>query len=159
MFIIVIGVLGGSERVALLARDYGPEQQDRPALERLHQQDVKATLSGKADDLATLWDNAAVRIGPGLPAEVGKAAIYANDKREEAPNLCYKSEIQDLQIDGDWAFEWGYFSYKASAGTKPGRGKVLRVIRRQPDGSWKFARVMVFGEKLESAAPMSQPCE
>jgi hypothetical protein len=33
-------------------------------IERLHQQDVAATLSGKADDLAALWDNDAVRIQP-----------------------------------------------------------------------------------------------
>jgi len=27
------------------------------------------------------------------------------------------------------------------------------------DGSWKFARVMNFTEKLPSAAPVSHPCE
>jgi len=90
--------------------------------------------------------------------------IYADDKREEAKsgggqNVCYHAEIKDLQIAGDWAFEWGYFSYKKSANIKPGRGKVLRVIKRQPDGSWKFARVIGFTEKVESAAPLSQPCE
>lgn len=132
---------------------------DRLAIERLHQRDVKATLSGKAEDLAMLWDADAVRIGPGRPAEVGKDVIYANDKRDEAPTLCYKSEIKDLQIAGDWAFEWGYFSYKDSAKSKLQRGKVLRVMRRQPDNSWKFARVMVFGEESESAAPISEPCE
>jgi hypothetical protein len=47
-------------------------------------------------------------------------------------------------IVGDWAFEWGYFSYKESANAKPGRGKVLRVLKLQPDGSWKFARVIGF---------------
>jgi hypothetical protein len=30
---------------------------------------------------------------------------------------------------------------------------------RQVDGSWKFARVMNFTEKLPSAAPVSHPCE
>jgi hypothetical protein len=48
-----------------------------------HQQDVEATLSGKADDFAKLWDSEAVRIGPGGPAEIGKALIYADDKHEE----------------------------------------------------------------------------
>ena len=55
--------------------------------------DVEATLSDKADDLAKLRDSGAVRIEPGRPAEIGKAVIYANDKREEAsrggaPTLC-----------------------------------------------------------------------
>jgi hypothetical protein len=129
----------------------------------LHQQDVEATLSGKADDLAKLWDSEVVRIQPGRPAEIGKAVIYADDKHEEdsggGQSVCYRSEIKDLQIAGDWAFEWGYFSYKESANAKPGRGKVLRVIKRQPDGSWKFARVIGFTESLEPAAPLSHPCE
>jgi ketosteroid isomerase-like protein len=139
------------------------KEADRIAIERLHQQDVEATLSDKADELAKLWDNEAVRIQPGSAAEVGKAEIYANDKRWEAKadkprTLCYKSEIKDVQISGDWAFEWGYLSYKDSSNPKPMRGKVLRVMKRQLDGSWKFARVIVFNENKESAAPMSNPC-
>ena len=89
-------------------------QADRLAIERLHQQDVEATLSDKADELAKLWDSEAVRIQPGRAAEVGKPEIYANDKRWESKadrpkTLCYKSEIKDVQIAGDWAFEWGLF--------------------------------------------------
>jgi ketosteroid isomerase-like protein len=140
------------------------DQADRMAIERLHQQDVEATLSDKADELAKLWDSEAVRIQPGRPAEIGKAQIYANDKRWEAKpdrprTLCYKSEIKDVRIAGEWAFEWGYISYRDSKNPKPIRGKVLRVMKRQPDGSWKFARVIVFDEKNESAAPMSDPCQ
>jgi ketosteroid isomerase-like protein len=168
---IIVGLIGASGGVAFLthAQAFGEQDriaQDKIAIERLHQQDVEATLSGKADDLAKLWDSEAVRIEAGRPAEISKAVIYSNDKRSEAKSdgkriLCYKPEVQDLQIAGDWAFEWGYFSYKASANAQPvtGRGKVLRVLKRQPDGSWKFARVMVLTEKLESAAPVSNPCE
>jgi ketosteroid isomerase-like protein len=137
---------------------------DRLAIERLHQQDIEATLSDKADELAKLWDSEAVRIQPGRAAEVGNAEIYANDKRWEAKpdrakTLCYKSEIKDVQIAGDWAFEWGYVSYRDSSNSKPMRGKVIRVMKRQPDGSWKFARVIVFNEEKEPAAPMSNPCQ
>ena len=164
LILVSVVVLGASAGVTLWARGNSSMQQARIAIERLHEQDVEATLSGKADDLAKLWDSEAVRIEPGGPAEIGKAAIYADDKREEAngsggQTLCYKPEIKDLQIAGDWAFEWGYFSYKESANTKTGRGKVLRVIKRQADGSWKFARVIGFTEKLESAAPLAHPCE
>jgi ketosteroid isomerase-like protein len=159
--ISVIAALGAG--VTFFVHENNTEQKARSAIERLHRQDVEATLSGKADDLAQLWDSAAVRIQPGLPAETGKAAIYATDKREEqsghGQSACYKPEFKDLQIAGDWAFEWGYFSYKESANSKPGRGKVLRVIRRQADGAWKFASVIGFTEPLESAAPMSNPCE
>jgi ketosteroid isomerase-like protein len=161
--IILVPVLGTNAALTSLAHE-NSSTQARLAIEQLHKRDVEATLSGKADDFTKLWDDEAVRIQPGAPAEIGKAVIYADDKREEAKsgggqNVCYRAEIKDLQIEGDWAFEWGYFSYKESASSKPGRGKVLRVIKRQPDGSWRFARVIGFTENVESAAPLSQPCE
>ena len=69
-------------------------------------------------------------------------------------------EVQDLQIAGDWAFEWGYYSYQVEVNgkTETSQGKVMRVMRRQRDGSWKFARVMGFPEANASAAPVSRPC-
>jgi ketosteroid isomerase-like protein len=151
---VIVGKKNGSE-------------QDISGIERLHQQDAAATLSDKADELAKLWDDDAVRIQPGYPAEVGKAVIYANDKRWEASKgkqktLCGRLEIQDLQVAGDWAFEWGYGSLKennAEGKVSTSQGKVMRVLHRQVDGSWKFARVMNFTEKLPSAAPVSHPCE
>ena len=93
----------------LLAREHRSSQSDRAAIERLHQLDAQTTLTDKADELAKLWDNNAVRIQPGSPVEIGKSKIYADDKRWEektgrSKTLCYKSEIQDVQIAGDWAF-------------------------------------------------------
>jgi len=160
----IVGSLAASAAIAALAYQNNSAEQTRIGIEQLHQLDVEATLSDKADELAKLWDSEAVRIEPGRAAEVGKPEIYANDKRWESKadrpkTLCYKSEIKDVQIVGDWAFEWGYFSYKDSSNPKPMRGKVLRVMKRQADGSWKFARVIGFNEDKQAAAPMSQPCE
>src|SRR5207247_9717663 len=160
----IVGTLAASAAIAAFAYQNNLAEQTRIRIERLHQLDIEATLSDKADELAKLWDSEAVRIQPGRAAEVGKAVIYANDKRWEssadrAKTLCYKSEIKDIQIIGDWAFECGYFSYKDSSNPKPMRGKVLRVMKRQADGSWKFARVIGFNEDKQAAAPMSQPCE
>ena len=140
-------------------------QKARSGIEQLHQQDKDATLSNKADELRTLWDPEAVRIQPGRPAEVGRQVIYDNDKGWEAKpgrelTRCFDLEIQDLQIDGDLAFEWGNFSYQTESNgrVQTGRGKVMRVMRRQRDGSWKFARVMSFPETNASAAPVSKSC-
>jgi len=165
--VISAGALGAAAGAVLATQESRSIEQDRAGIERLHQQDIAATFSDKADELANLWDSDAVRIQPGRPAEVGKAVIYANDKRWEASKgkqktLCGHMEIQDLQIAGDWAFEWAYFSYKentAEGKVSTGQGKVLRVLHRQVDGSWKFARVMNFTEKLPTDAPVSHPCE
>ena len=51
------------------------ESIDRQAIERLHQLDVEATFTNSADELAKLWDNDAVRLQAGGPAEVGKTKI------------------------------------------------------------------------------------
>jgi ketosteroid isomerase-like protein len=142
------------------------DERARKGIEQLLRQDREATLSDKADELEKLWDPEAVRIRPGRPAEVGRQAIYDNDKRWEAKPgreriVCYVFEIQDLQIHGNWAFAWSYFSYKTEANgtTKIGQGKFMHVMRQQPDGSWKFAREMGIFEKDKSAAPVSKPCE
>src|SRR6266705_5562574 len=72
--------------VVLMAKENDSTQQAKLQIEHLHHQDIEATLSDKADELAKLWDSEAVRIQPGGPAEVGKATILANDKRWEANN-------------------------------------------------------------------------
>src|ERR1700739_333943 len=82
---------------------YAEDPQDRAAIERLHQQDIAATLADDADQLAKLWDEDAVRLQSGSPPEVGKATIYANDKRWQANLHCghtlsYKPDLKDLQI-------------------------------------------------------------
>jgi hypothetical protein len=87
---------------------------DQIAIDRLHQQDVEATLSDDADQLAKLWDENAVRLQADAPAEVSKATIYSNDKRWQANlhggrTLSYKPDLKDLQIVDGWAFEWGTF--------------------------------------------------
>ena len=51
--------------------------------------------------------------------------------------------IKDVTIAGEWAFEWGLFtaSFVQSTGGEetPLRGKLLRVLKKQADGSWKVA--------------------
>jgi len=51
-----------------------------------------------------------------------------------------------VQILGDWAFEWNDFeaSYRETPDGKTVslHGKALRVLKKQSDGSWRFARMM-----------------
>jgi uncharacterized protein (TIGR02246 family) len=143
LVLLVPGRRSSAEKVA--------DERDVAAIERLHQQDIAATAPGDPKLLANLWTEDAVRINPGGRVEVGRAAIRAADERTTVKHpqgqvLTYVPTIKDLRIAGDWAFEWGTFnaSYKetATAEVQKARGTVLRVLRKQPDGSWKFARVM-----------------
>jgi len=154
---------GQSVQPNAAARD-GSEA-DRAAIDRLHEEDREATLSDSAEQLAKLWDKDAVRFTAGSPAEIGAAVIYADDKRWEMSRdrertLCYDIEIQDSQIAGDWAFEWGYLSGKSSKGGKESifYGSVMRVMKRQSDGTWRFSRVMVLPAPSASAVVLKHPC-
>ena len=55
-------------------------------------------------------------------------------------------QYKDVTVTGEWAFGWGYFtaSYveSASGEEKRIRAKVLWVLKKQADGSWKCAREM-----------------
>jgi uncharacterized protein (TIGR02246 family) len=124
---------------------------DVAAIEKLHQQDIAATLSRDSVALTDLWTDDAVRLGAAQPAQVGKQAIRESNERWSARQgvkvLSYVPETKDLTIlDGGWAVEWRYFtgSYIESPGgeVKRMRGNVLTVLKRQPDGSWKVFRGM-----------------
>jgi uncharacterized protein (TIGR02246 family) len=121
-------------------------------IEKLHSQDVAATISRDTTALNDLWTDDAVRLGQGDADDIGKEAISATNERFKAATpdmrvLSYVPETRDLTVTDDgWAFEWGHFtaSYVESPGgeEKRFRGKRLMVLKKQPDGSWKCARVM-----------------
>ena len=128
------------------------QAQDMAGIEKLHRQDVAATLSGDPAALAELWTEDVVVLQQGEEPVIGKQAARAAAERRKAAHpglrvVSYVPEIKDVTITTDgWAFEWGYFtaSYVESAGgeEKRIRAKVLRVLKKQADGSWKGARGM-----------------
>ena len=154
----LVAIFAALVAISARAENASPNEQDRIAIERLHEQDIAATLTDDADQLAKLWDQDAVRLQSGSPAEVGKATIYTNDKRWQANlhggrTLSYKPNLKDLQIVDGWAFEWGTFEVRfresERGSEKVLNGKILRVLKKQEDGSWKFARVMALIDKPE----------
>ena len=120
-------------------------------IEKLHQDDITTTIARDIDGLVALWDEDAVLLQPGTPPIIGKAAFrdftkQAFAKSPSVKTVKYVPEIRDIHVVGDVAYEWGYFdtAQKSSEQQAPTilRAKLLRVMRRQPDGSWKFTRVM-----------------
>ena len=142
-----IGFLGRSPDTRKL-QPMDTRAADLAAIEKLHQEDIAATLSQDPNLLVDIWTEDGVRLGDDRPATVGKKAIRAENEKAPAglTILSYVPEIKELQIGDGWAFEWGYFeaNYKLSPEGEPlsYRAKILRVLMRQSGGSWKFARVM-----------------
>jgi ketosteroid isomerase-like protein len=128
----------------------GGRDADLAAIEKLHKQDISATLSRDAVALTDFWTDDAVRLGPVPPAEVGKQAIREHNERWSALKgvkvLTYVPEVKDLTILDGWAVEWRNFSgsFVESPGGEPKqvRGTVLCVYKKLPDGSWKCFRAM-----------------
>jgi uncharacterized protein (TIGR02246 family) len=146
--------------------------QDMTSIEKLHRQDIAATLSRDPVALTDLFTDDAVRLSPGRPAEVGKRAIRESNQRWSAlPGvkvLSYVSETKDVTILDGWAVEWGYItgSYVESPGgeVKQIRGARLMVLKKMRDGSWKCFRGMggptftapVAGQVLQAPAASAE---
>lgn len=123
---------------------------DMAAIERLHEQDIAATLAGDQAALAELWTDDIVLIGPGQGAQVGKKAILAQRQKAAKSGfraVSYVPEVKNVTITADgWAFEWGVFtaSYVVAPGgeEKRVRANRLGVLKKQADGSWRVAVAM-----------------
>ena len=124
------------------------DQDARESLEAFNQEFVAACVSmdHKAD--AAFWTEDGVDLLPGLAPMVGKAKISAwleslTPQLAGAKMQYCTVDWQDIQIHGDLAYEWGINRQKVEfpPPKKPfeGNGKILLILRRQQDGSWKVA--------------------
>ena len=123
---------------------------DWAAIEKLHKADVEATIKQDPSALTTLWSDDGANFGfPGPPVVGTKAMAEAYAKmRADYPEfkvLNYAPVIRQVQIVDGWAIETGSFeaTYQMSAKDKPVNvnDNGMRVLKRQNDGSWKFAVV------------------
>jgi|SRR5215469_5884401 len=121
---------------------------DFAAIEKLHQEDIEATLTQDPKKLIDLWAEDAVKLIPGGPPAVGKQAIAATNEKFHAQYpglkfLSYTSKYKDLQVEDGLACEWfeKEAQYKLSPEAPPTswHAKGLIVLKRQSDGSWRGA--------------------
>jgi ketosteroid isomerase-like protein len=136
-------------------------QDDMQAINSLHNKDIEASLALDEPVLESLWTDDIVTMHPGTPPIVGKAANVEKLKAgiEQMKNqevMAYNAEFQEVRIQGDWAYEWGAITGR----TRPFSGgnetsyhfNVMRILQRQPDGSWKIAR-SIYNDATPPAAP------
>jgi ketosteroid isomerase-like protein len=124
----------------------GAHDADLAAIEKLHQEDIDATLTQDPKQLIDLWAEDAVAYYPGGPPAVGKQAIGDHNAKSHAQNpglkvLSYTSKYKNLQVEDGLACEW--FEKEAKYKLSPESSAVgwhakgLLVLKRQSDGSWK----------------------
>jgi ketosteroid isomerase-like protein len=128
----------------------GTRASDLAAIEELHKADFEATLTQDPSMLTRLWSDDGINLGfAGGPVVGIKAMKEAYDKfwaeNKEFKVLKYVPLITEIQIVDGWALEVGNVTatYKMNAKVDPVSvdDKVMRLLKRQSDGSWKFALV------------------
>lgn len=113
----------------------------------------------KAGDLGSymdLYDDDAIEMWPGHAPFIGKEAIrawYADFfSHREYVEAAYS--IREVEVAGRWAFDWGIsrvrWRSKDSGEPVEASGKCIEVLRKQPDGSWKFWRTILNSNPLPS---------
>jgi uncharacterized protein (TIGR02246 family) len=105
---------------------------------------MKATQGADGQTILSLMTDDVVFLRPGHPP-MRKAEFAAGLRAQaqgSAPRFEGQSQIQEVQIVGDWAFMWSDLTVTAfPEGGKPTtrKGNTLTVFRKQ-DGKWLLAR-------------------
>lgn len=105
----------------------------------------------RMDDAATLslWEDDGVSLLPGAPPVLGKNAIAAMVRDVEAKNpgmrmKSFEMQCGGIEIEGNLAHEYcDEHQVVELGGGKPpfdGHGRMLFVLHRSPDGSWRLRR-------------------
>lgn len=107
---------------------------------------MAATKSGDLETVLSLMTEDVVFLVPGQPPLRGRAAFEAAARqadREDPPQFDGQSDVQEIQVCGDWAFMWSRLTVVV---TPPGRhapqtraGDTLSVFRKA-DERWLLAR-------------------
>jgi len=121
----------------------------RQAIEQLHRRDAKASASGDFAALRALVDNDAVMLPPGGPPQRGaKDFDAAYERMNSGPKthevIEYRLDFEEVKVFGGYAVEWGAI-HGATREISTGRViqsayHVMRMLRRQRNGSWKVWR-------------------
>jgi len=136
------------------------EQDALVGIKELHRRDIEASKARDFKILLSLWTEDGVLLEPGKEPVIGKEALKAYMYEQAKISQTYKikkyeHKWEEIKVFDDWAFEWGFFDEEAEM-IKGGeiikqQGKLLRVLKRQKDGSWKVARVIGHNDEHSEA--------
>jgi len=141
-----------------------PDQKaDLRAIEDLHRRDVAANKAYDVEALAALWTDDVVTMPPAMAPVVGKRAnrellASVEPQAKMLDILDYVQEWQEIQVLGDYAYEWGIFRSTVkprNSAVDPLKAefRVMRILKRQPDNSWKVYR------SIWNSAPPPEPAK
>ena len=125
-------------------------RKDLEAIEDMHRQDIAATKAGDFEVLKFLMDAECVVFPPDSDPSVGQAYLdhvraSSNGTESQSEILELTQEWEEVQLLGDFAYEQGVVRYAI----QDTRGSIIRetqrlmrILRRQQDGTWRVFRAM-----------------
>ncbi len=124
---------------------------DQRAIARLQERDIAASTALDVDALIALTTDDVVLLPPGRAPVVGHEALrkFYDELLNRAPDvqvLAYGENWEEVRIVGDFAFQWGTITERSkptvTGAESTSAVHAMRMLARQPDGSWKIARAM-----------------
>lgn len=103
-----------------------------------------AASAGNVDGVIAVYANNAALLPPNLPPQKGRAAIKSFwGGFLSAYTVRFELGSDALEGRGDLAYNMGHYRFTAvpKAKSDPGvadEGKFLEILKKQPDGSWKY---------------------
>jgi len=123
-------------------------EDDLRAIDALNKRDIEFALAGDPAAMMSQWTDDIVLLQPAGPILRGRST--AGDALLPVASaieiLEWAFEFHEIKIFGDHAMEWG--TYRGRMRPRAGgdaintAGKLLRLLQRQPDGSWKIHRTI-----------------
>ncbi len=118
---------------------------DVEAVKRVNVDLINAFNAGDASAAVALVIDDAVDLPPNRPAVIGREAIRSFVQSDfDLFTMNFADEIVEVEVAGDLAVIWSNYTVtltpKDDGEPIENNGKWLKVLKRQPDGSWKFSR-------------------
>ena len=127
--------------------DFFSVESDLRAIEAVNERDVQFALANDSAMMMSQWTDDFVLLPSDGPIMRGRNVIAEAFRHVESPHILgYVLDIQEVKVLVDHAFQWGTYSYsmrpRSGGATVRTSGKLMRILQRQPDGSWKIHRTI-----------------
>jgi uncharacterized protein (TIGR02246 family) len=143
IFCFTFGCQQGEE-VAEEAKPAVDVEADVEAIKNLRKQYMVSQDAGNAEGCVSYWSEDGVLMPPNEPSVIGKEALlswYQNAFKHV--QIDFTISFEQIEVAGDWGFVRGGYEGtlipKPDGEPIPDNGKYLEILKRQPDGSWKWA--------------------
>lgn len=115
-------------------------ESDLRRIDSLREEFLLLNRAKDAAGVANLHADDVVLMVPNSEAVVGRDALQALLQRSyDSPDeTSVDFSTEEVEVLGEWAFVRGTYVQTGPADS----GKYLQILKRQPDGSWKYARNM-----------------